>query len=111
MNKMTNNNNKEKMENEFLKKCVDLCLERMEAEGIDSSEYLNIHFIEASAGIAVFLLQNFEDHKQIAFHVYYEGNRYSGTPIYALPFKLNGTEDTYTNTAREAVCTLFMSVL
>lgn len=94
-------------EDAFIKRCMDLCLERMEAEGIDTVLFDKVQVVCVTAGIVVMHFLNQEMHQQIAFHVHFEGNRYTGTPTYAMPINVNRMEETYTNTAKDAVTTLF----
>lgn len=100
-------NKRDKQENRFIDRCIALCLERMDAENINTESYDRIRVECVTAGIVVLSLLSQKTHSQIAFHVHYEGNRFTGVPTYAMPINVNSLEQTYTNTAKDAVSTLF----
>ena len=104
---MLKKEDKNLQEDIFLKRCTDLCFERMAVEGINTDDFDKIQIICVTAGTVVMHLLNHKMHSQIAFHVHYEGNRRTGTPIYAMPINVNSSKETYANTAKEAVTTMF----
>lgn len=99
--------NKKTEEDFFYKRCMDLCIERMEAEGLDTVLFDKVQVICVTAGIVVMHFLNSNLHQQISFHVHFEGDRYTGSPTYAMPINVNKFKESYANTAKDAVTTLF----
>ena len=102
-----NQKKRKEQEDHFIDRCIALCLERMNAENIDTESYTRIGVECVTAGVVIISMFSLQTHSQIAFHVHYEGNRYTGVPTYAMPINVNSQKETYTNTAKDAVSTLF----